>query len=337
MISTMTEPDRGALVSRRSFLGGAALGTAAVFLDLPLIGDEPAGAGDALRFGLIADVHQDIMHDAARRVGLFVNALNGAGADFVCELGDFCQPHERNRKFFDQWKRFEGPCHHVLGNHDMDGGYSREETAAYYGMPGLHYSFDLKGVHIVVLDGNDPGGKAQGYKRYIAAEQAEWLAEDLARTELPTLIFSHQPLDHGGGIENGAVIRKILETANSESGKKKVMACFSGHLHQDYARTMNGILYVQINSASYLWLPERFVHKSYSDEIHEAHPWIKHTAPYKDPLWALVTVDLYRGVLAIQGKRTEWIGPDPWKLGASDKDCDPRTVGPRISDWRIPF
>lgn len=50
-----------------------------------------------------------------------------------------------------------------------------------------------------------------------------------------------------------------------------------------------------------------------------------------------MTVDLHRGVLAIQGRRTEWVGPDPWELGARSEECDPRTVGPRISDWRIPL
>jgi len=333
----MPEPKGRTLLSRRSFLGGAALGTAGLFFDLPSLGGPSGGGGDALRFGLIADVHQDVMHDAPRRVELFVRALEKAGADFVCELGDFCQPHARNRNFFDRWARFDGPRHHALGNHDMDGGYSREETVAYYGMPALHYSFDFKGVHCIVLDGNDPGGQAPGYKRYIGESQAKWLALDLARTERPVLVFSHQPLDHAGGIENGAASRKILEAANDKEEKQKVLACFSGHLHQDYARRVKGIVYVQINSASYLWLAKKFAHKSYDDSIHEAHPWIERTAPYEDPLWALVTVDLHRGVLTIRGRRTEWVGPDPWALGAGSEECDPRYVGPRISDWRIPL
>ncbi len=326
----MNEP-----VSRRSFLEGAALGAAVFFLDIPALAHEPPD--DQLRFGLITDVHQDVMHDAVDRLGLFVKTMSDARADFVCQLGDFCQPHERNRKFIDEWNRFDGPRYHVLGNHDMDGGFERAETAAFYEMPGLHYSFDMKGVHCVVLDGNDRGGKAPGYRRFVAEEQARWLAKDLAKTTLPSIVFSHQPLDDDGGIENGARIRKIVESANRDRATRKVVACFSGHLHEDYARFVNGILYVQINSASYYWLPKKFVHKSYGDEIHEAHPWIAHTAPYRDPLWALVSVDLGRGVLSIDGKRTEWVGPDPWELGATEEEFDPRVVGPRISSWRIPL
>ncbi|MFO1501697.1 MAG: hypothetical protein U1G07_25520 [Verrucomicrobiota bacterium] len=42
----------------------------------------------------------------------------------------------------------------------------------------------------------------------MAADQAQWLAQDLAATELTTLVFIHQPLDHEKwGIENHAAIR----------------------------------------------------------------------------------------------------------------------------------
>ena len=57
----------------------------------------------------------------------------------------------------------------------------------------------------------------------------------------------------------------------------------------------------------------------------------------KDPLWALVTVDLRRGFLEIDGRRTEWVGPDPWELGASKESFDPGTIAPRIGNWRIPL
>jgi hypothetical protein len=219
----------------------------------------------------------------------------------------------------------------------MDGGFSREQTVAFYGMPNRYYSFDRKGVHFVVLDGNDPGGKAPGYKRFIAEEQAAWLARDLADTDLPCVVFSHQPLDHPNGVENGAEVREMLESARREDGGQKVLACFAGHLHKDYALRVAGIHYVQVNSASYYWLPRQFVHESYDQEIHRAHPWIKHTAPYREPLWAVVTLDLAGKVLAIEGRTTEWVGPSPWELGAAEAGLDPETIVPRISDRRIPI
>ncbi|NIP96728.1 MAG: alkaline phosphatase, partial [Akkermansiaceae bacterium] len=48
-----------------------------------------------------------------------------------------------------------GPRYHVIGNHDTDGGYQREQTVAWWKMTARYYSFDHAGTHFVVLDGND--------------------------------------------------------------------------------------------------------------------------------------------------------------------------------------
>jgi len=290
-----------------------------------------------LRIGLIADVHQDIMHDGVQRIKAFAEAMNEAKADFVCQLGDFCRPHERNLGFLEGWRQFEGPRYHVLGNHDMDGGYTREQTVAFLGMPGRHYSFDMKGVHIMVLDGNDPGGKSKGYKRYISEKQLAWISADLKATSLPTLVFSHQTLDGAMGVENSQDVRKIFEEARTETGPKKVVTCFCGHHHDDQAKQINGIHYIRINSASYAWLGSKFKHESYSKEIHKRFPWISHTAPYKDPLWAFVEMDLTRGRLVVGGKKTSWVGPTPWELGINKETMNPNVCAPRISDRVISF
>jgi hypothetical protein len=44
----------------------------------------------------------------------------------------------------------------VLGNHDTDGGFKREETLDYWKSPARYFSRDEHGLHVVVLDGNDP-------------------------------------------------------------------------------------------------------------------------------------------------------------------------------------
>ena len=322
-------------LNRREFMKTTALGAAGFLFDIPAFGND--ASRDVLRFGLISDVHQDIMHDSIYRIGRFVNAMNDAHADFICQLGDFCQPHERNREFINHWRQFRGERNHALGNHDMDGGFSREQTVSYYQMPDRFYSFEKKGVQFIALDGNDPGGKESGYKRFIGKEQSAWLEEELASTDLPCVLFSHQPLDNPGGIENCADIRAILESANRKMNGRKIIACFSGHFHKDYALRIHGIPYIQINSASYYWLPEKLIHTSYSKEIHDAHPYIAHTSPYKEPLWALVTIDPGHGILSVEGRQTEWVGPNPWELGGSKAEFDPVTVGPRISDWRMPI
>ena len=331
----MEEVKRGMKIDRRSFLKTVSLCSCA-YLFQPLA----FGSNDQqnmLRFGLIADVHQDIMHDSPQRITAFAAAMDEAKADFICQLGDFCIPLERNRDFFKCWEQFEGPRYHVLGNHDMDEGFTQDQAVAYYKMPGKHYAFDAKGVHFIVLNDNEPGGKSEGYKRYISKEQLSWLSEILQQTQLPTIVFSHQALDAASEIENCAEVRKTLEQAENKAGQKKVVACFCGHHHDDQLNEINGIKYVRINSASYLGLGEKYKHESYSKEIHQKHPSIAYTAPYKDPLWALVEIDLTKHTLTIKGKCTTWFGPSPWELGMDKKWMDPKVFVPRISDRAFSF
>jgi 3',5'-cyclic AMP phosphodiesterase CpdA len=277
------------------------------------------------------------MHDACQRITAFVDAMQQKKVDFICQLGDFCRPDDGNREFLSRWNAFDGPRLHVLGNHDMDGGYTREQTVAFFGMPAKRYSIDTKGVHIVVLDGNDPGGKSGGYKRFVSSEQQRWLEEDLRKTSLPTLVFSHQTLDDAAGIENCEDVRNILEAARTPTGENKVIACFCGHHHDDQAKQINDIHYIRINSASYAWLGSRYKHESYDKEIHRKFPWISHTAPYEQPLWAYVEIDVTQGRLVIKGKETSWVGPTPWELGIDAKTMNPKTSGPRISDRELSF
>jgi 3',5'-cyclic AMP phosphodiesterase CpdA len=261
------------------------------------------------RFGIISDVHQDIIPDATERIRSFAAAMTEARAEFVVELGDFCIPKEANRSFLSAWRAFAGPRHHVLGNHDMDGGFTREQAAAFYGMPARHYTFDGGSFLGIVLDGNDPGGRGSGYARYIAADQCAWLEKTLAGATQPVVLFIHQPLDDAQGVENGAEVRAILETAE-RTRAGFVLATFAGHLHLDYLRMIGGLPYVQVNSAAYYWLGETGQSLDYYPaETHERYRNLRYVAGYRAPLWALVEVDRAAGEIRITGRRTEWVGP----------------------------
>ena len=329
-------------LNRRMFLKSVGLVSASAIFPLSRIclADQDAlsaqSTENSLRFGIITDLHQDVMHDGIHRLKTFIDGMNSVKADFIIHLGDFCQPQPQNLPLLKQYNQFKGPRYHVLGNHDMDGGFKREQTVDYYKMPGRYYSFDLKGVHFVVLDGNDPGGTSSGYARYIGTDQIAWLRKDLDNTDLPTVLFSHQPLDPIAGIENHGQIRAVLEQINLKAGRRKVAACFAGHSHLDIVKRINDILYTQINSASYYWMPSEFIHESYPSEIHQEHPWIKHTCPYKDPLWAEIEIDTQNDYLKITGRQTQWVGPSPWKLGLNPKK-NAGYLKPAITNWKVPF
>ena len=169
---------------------------------------------------------------------------------------------------------------------------------------------------MVVLDGNDPNPKPwSGYHRYINEKQLEWLKADLEKTDYPTIVFSHQTLENpDGGIANLEEVRMVLEEANEKAGYTKVMASICGHHHTDYHTQINGIYYIQINSASYHWVGGDHQVVRYSEEIDEKYPWIKYTIPYEHPLYAFVEVHP-SGYLHIEGTSSSFVGPGPDEMG----------------------
>lgn len=290
-----------------------------------------------IRFGICADIHQDIMHDGELRLQVFIDDMKKQGVDFIIQLGDFCRPYERNLPFLKIWEQFMGPGYHVIGNHDNDGGFTHDQVIAFWKAPLKYYSFDKNGYHFVVLNGNEhnpSSDRAVGYARYIGKEQQEWLEKDLQQTKLTTIIFCHQGLDNdNGGIENATNIRLILERANHDAGFKKVRLVFSGHHHLDYQNEINDIFYIQINSMSYQWLGDSYVKIRYSTEIDQKHPNIKYTVPYKDPIYTIAEIDS-RGVFSIKGASTSFVGPSPEELGMPKHEMGYEVV-PYISPRKL--
>jgi len=268
-----------------------------------------------VKIGMCSDVHLPTMHDGPWRLSTFLDSMKMASPDFIIELGDFVTPAPQYASAFALWKAYPGEKHNVIGNHEMDAGYSMAQALAYRDMKSSYYSFQKNGFLFVVLDGNDKKFADQkGYREYMGAAQAEWLAAQLRKAEDPVVIFSHQGLGSTNGIENQQEIRSILENHNATSKRSKVIACFNGHTHGDVAEELNGIWYITINSMSYEWLGEEYACIRYSEEVDKQYKWIKYTAPYKEPLFAVVEIST-EGYIRIAGKKSEWVGPSPWDLG----------------------
>ena len=323
--------------NRRDFIKVLSVGSAGLMLPLPGNGQHVSmSKSESLKFGLCADVHKDIMHDADQRLKAFIDEAGEKDLDFIMQLGDFCRPYDYNLGFMSVWNSFQGKRFHVIGNHDMDGGFTREQVVEFWESEGRYYSFDLKGYHFIVLDGNDEDpspGRPAGYARFMGREQLHWLEKDLELTNLPSLVFCHQGLDNDlGGIHNATQSRLVLERANEQAGFQKVQVVFSGHHHQDYYNNINGIHYLQINSMSYQWLGDAHKHVRYSEEVDKSHPWIKYTAPYRDPLWA--SVEIYENTLWLHGRKTGYVGPSPEELGVDMFEFGYPLV-PYISDKKV--
>lgn len=136
------------------------------------------------------------------------------------------------------------------------------------------------------------------------------------------------------GIVNHDLLHSILTAANAEAGFHKVVACFSGHDHIDHLETKDDIHYIELNSISNQWLGDGYECVRYSEEITEKHPYIKYVAPYKDPLYSIVTLE--SGRMTLKGVQSEFVGVSPKELGHSNI-VSGRKVTPAISSRDLRF
>jgi len=321
-------------MERRKFLKKTVQAGIAMSLPLSMSGFNFKSSGK-LQIGIVADVHQDVIHDGYARLRFFMDDMKKRAPDFIIQLGDFALPKPQNQPFLDVWNEFEGPAYHMLGNHDMrDAGFTREQTMAWWEMKERYYSFDQGDFHFIVLDGNDKNPKPwSGYDRFIGEEQKEWLKEDLKNTLKPTVVFVHQSLEAEEGIANGEEIRKLLEQSKTDSKQSKVIACLCGHHHTDYVKEINGIPYIQINSMSYKWVGGKYKKERFAPHIESAFPWLKSTCPYKDPLYTVLTLDAKEGKLNIEGSSTSFIAPSPKEIGMPNAN----EMHPTITERNLTF
>lgn len=273
-----------------------------------------------VRFGLLTDIHLPTMHDSEMRMSAFIDSMRIAEPDFIVELGDLVTPAPRYQSLMDIWLSYPGDKYHVIGNHEMDGGYGLDQVLVHRKMENSYYHFERNGFNFIVLDGNDKKFPEEtGYRNYIGPDQQAWLRETLRQIQGPVIIFSHQGIGPIGGMDNAEEIRSIFETHNQEHPESQIYASFNGHLHYDAATEHNGIWYIHINSAAYFWMGEEYEHIRYSEEVDEEFRWIKYTAPYKDPLFAVIEISS-DGLIEIFGKSSSYVGPSPWELGFPEAD-----------------
>ncbi|WP_299537543.1 metallophosphoesterase [Ulvibacterium sp.] len=319
---------------RRHFIKNTGKASMLFTLPLPMLKLNLYEEG-VTQIGIVSDVHQDIIPDGYARLRYFMDDMKERIPDFIIQLGDFALPRKQNQPFLDVWNEFEGPAYHVLGNHDMrDFGFTKGQTMDWWRMKDRYYSFDKGGFHFIVLDGNDKNPAPwNGYDRYIGDEQKQWLSNDLAGTNKPTIVFIHQSLEADTGIANKEKIRAILENNRLPHGGPKVIACLSGHHHTDYMKMINGIPYIQINSMSYRWVGGDYNRERFAPHIEHAYPTVKSTCPYRNPLYTVLTLDPKKGSLHIEGCVTQYMAPTPEEIGYPDGD----KMSPTITERTITF
>ncbi len=300
-------------IDRRSFIKSTVLTSFSLALPSSIL-KLWAGQSENLQLGLITDLHRDIIHDADLRLQTFLKEINRVGVHAKIQLGDFAIPKKQNQGFIDAFNQGNIPSYHVLGNHDMDEGYNKEQVIQAFGMPAAYYAQVIQGIRILVLDGNELGSPMTkgGYASYIGKVQQNWLNQQLADSKEPVIVISHQPIAGIYTIDNAVEIQNLLSAHAS-----KIILAINGHAHVDQFLQLGGVSYLHLNSASYYWVGEKHAHLSLDTKTHAAYPSLALTCPYKSVLFGILTLDLKAKKLTLKGRKSNWIGPSPLELGYS--------------------
>jgi len=222
-----------------------------------------------LRLGIVTDIHHGADYgtklgaSALALVGRFRNWCADAAPDLVVELGDRINnvsPEVDARLTAEVAAAFaEFPVEvvHLLGNHDSHG-LTVQEAESAFGCSFASHSRDHDGFHLVFWNADAHKHAAAGF---VAGDaDLAWLAQDLASTELPVVVFSHFPLDGGsmagnlyfeqgasaglGGYANSAAAREVIEASD------KVVLCVAGHTHWNALAIIDGTVYLTVPSLS---------------------------------------------------------------------------------------
>jgi len=270
------------------------------FATLPNLGAN----GEIVRIGIITDVHANnadspaegkVMTNYVERLDAFVAGMAAWEADAILELGDLVNGTFVMGPIGDEaaipgileeavlhLHAFDGPVHHVAGNHDFYS-LSLEEYLALIDRETATYSFDVGGFHFAVLDAqfNEDGTHYDHVfwrsRGEILTDQLDWLRADLAETTLPTIVLIHQPLDSDfDTLVGGPPVANHLEVQGTLVAAGNVIAVFQGHDHDNRHNVIDGIHYITFAAM------------------------VDHTVS-SPPTWAQVTLDATERTMQIEG------------------------------------
>lgn len=221
-----------------------------------------------VKVAVISDIHHGPDRGSkrgSRAKGLvqkFAVWLSKNPHDIAVELGDRISDVDREadlvfvREVADWFREIRIPMHHLVGNHDAKKlGIAEQETIL--GRPLQSRSLDLNGWHLVFWSAHVVLDDAKGFS--LGPDDLNWLQHDLSRTELPTVLFTHVPLDNGSMKGNfyfekfcphhahyseseAERIRDVIERS------QKVVLCINGHTHWNAYHCIDGVHYITIPS-----------------------------------------------------------------------------------------
>jgi 3',5'-cyclic AMP phosphodiesterase CpdA len=227
-------------VDRREFLKLAGMGGVVFASGLRFSAAGSPAKPEEFYFVQLSDTHWGfegpaVNPDAQGTLKKAIAAVNGLDVppDFIVFTGDLTHTTEDAQKRQDRMRKFRDitsalrvkDVHFMAGEHDaaLDRG---EAYQKYFGK--LHYSFDHRGIHFVVLDNvSDPAA-------VVGPAQLDWLRGDLQRLkkDAPIVVFTHRPLfdlypQWDWTTKDAAAVLDTLTPYQN-------VTVFYGHIHQEH-------------------------------------------------------------------------------------------------------
>ena len=263
--------------------------------------------------------------------------------EFIIHAGDVCHGPSKYPEMVQTYDDSPVPSYHCLGNHDSDA-TPYPQLLEHYRMPGGYYYFDQSGYRMIVCDTNylkRPEGyvnysgmnyyKFADCRDYVPPKELGWLERTIDSSPYPCILISHASFERPDGVKNRAQVRQILKQANRKK-KHSVLMCINGHYHRDHVSLIDGILFMEVNSASYDWLPKS--HGCYPQRPCQQISPRNHTLVYDRVLSAVVTVEGTR--ITVQGTKGDYfLNVTPQMTGNNPDDAAGRPISPHIRSFSL--
>lgn len=272
-------------LNRRKFLALTGAASFATTLPKPLWAEAPVGAPavEDFTFLFLTDTHIQPELNAAQGCDQCFKKARTIKSDFVIQGGDHVfdslgVSRERASNLFDLYGKTEQDLgmkiYHAIGNHDCLGIYPASgvspTTEPLYGKKifedrfgKAYYSFNHKGMHLIVLDSIGITAD-RAYEGRIDATQLAWLAADLKTVPAatPIVVSVHIPLvtafesyvpvpatppaHHGLSVANANEVIALFDGHN-------VLGVLQGHTHINETVWWKGVPYITSGAVSGNW------------------------------------------------------------------------------------
>ena len=162
-----------------------------------------------------------------------------------------------------------------------------------------NYFSDFPGIYFHYSERNyfdHPDGRD-----WIDPRQIEWLRETVLGSPYPCILCSRATLEYEGVVKNRAEVLEIIRASRKLPGR--VLLCINGHHHRDHFSVIEDVAYLNLNSASFDWIPVPHYH--YPAEWYKEVEGLGNQIIFENPLSATITLDS-DGTIDIKGTQGDF-------------------------------